>query len=129
MGNGTQLGAVRGLGSSKHGAEHWIVQRTTAIANFALMLWLIVSIIRLPDYDHETLFNWLRSPLAGVPMALLILSVITHMKSGLQVFIEDYVHDEGLKFGSLTALTFATYGLGATAFFALGRIVFMGAAS
>jgi succinate dehydrogenase / fumarate reductase, membrane anchor subunit len=57
---------------------------------------------------------------------MLIISVFTHFRIGLQVFIEDYVHDDGLKFASLFALTVYTYGLGAIALFALARIAFSG---
>ncbi len=126
MGSGTNLGAVRGLGSAKHGADHWIKQRTSAIANLGLMVWFIVSMIRLPAYDFATIGLWLSSPLSAIPMAMLIISVFTHFRIGLQVFIEDYVHDDGLKFASLFALTAYTYGLGAIALFALAKIAFSG---
>lgn len=126
MGGGTNLGAVRGLGSAKHGAEHWIKQRTSAIANLGLMVWFIVSLIRLPAYDFGTVGQWLASPLAAIPLAMLILSVCTHFRIGLQVLIEDYVHDDGLKFASLFGLTAYTYGVGATALFALAKIAFSG---
>ncbi len=126
MGSGTNLGAVRGLGSAKHGADHWIKQRVSAIANLGLMVWFIVSMIRLPAYDFATIGLWLSSPLSAIPMAMLIISVFTHFRIGLQVFIEDYVHDDGLKFASLFALTAYTYGLGATALFALAKIAFSG---
>ena len=40
MGNGTELGRVRGLGSAHHGAHHWLIQRFTAVGNLVLMLFL-----------------------------------------------------------------------------------------
>jgi succinate dehydrogenase / fumarate reductase, membrane anchor subunit len=126
MGSGTNLGAVRGLGSAKHGADHWVKQRTSAIANLGLMIWLLASLLQLPDFDFATVGSWLNSPLTAIPMAMLIISVFTHFRIGLQVFIEDYVHDDGLKFASLFALTVYTYGLGAIALFALARIAFSG---
>jgi succinate dehydrogenase / fumarate reductase, membrane anchor subunit len=126
MGSGTHLGAVRGLGSAKHGADHWIKQRVSAVANLGLMIWFIVSLKRLPDFDFGTIGLWLASPLTAIPLAMLIISVFTHFRIGLQVFIEDYVHDDGLKFASLLALTAYTYGLGAIALFSLARIAFSG---
>ena len=128
MGSGTGLGQVRGLGSAKHGGDHWIKQRTTALGNLALFLWFFASMLRLPDYGYETIRIWLASPWAAVPMMLLIVSVFTHFRIGLQVFIEDYVHDEGLKFGALVALNFFTLGLGALALFAIAKVAFTGAA-
>ena len=126
MGGGTQLGRVRGLGASGHGADHWLKQRTTAIANFALMIWFAASLMRLPDYSALTLSSWLSSPFAAVPLMLLVVSVFWHFRMGLQVVIEDYVHDEGLKFGSLIALNFYSVGTAAVALFAIAKIAFTG---
>lgn len=122
MGSGTGLGRVRGLGSAKHGAGHWLTQRTTAVGNLALMLWFVIILLRLPSYDYQAIQTWLSSPWAAIPMILLVISVFWHFRIGLQVFIEDYVHDEGLKFASLTLLTFYTIGLGTTAIFAILKV-------
>ncbi len=128
MGAGTNLGRVRGLGSAKHGAEHWIRQRTTAIANIMLMVWLVVSLLLLPDYGYETMRYWIGTAAGAIPLILLIISVFWHFRIGLQVVIEDYVHDDGLKFGSLVALNFYTFGLGAVAVFAIAKTAFTGTA-
>ena len=104
MGDGTSIGRVRGLGSAKHGAHHWLVQRFTAIGNIILMVWLLVSLALLPGYDYATLHNWLAQPVAATAMILLIVSTFWHARLGVQVFMEDYVYDEGLKFASLAAL-------------------------
>ena len=104
MGNGTSIGRVRGLGSAKHGAHHWLVQRFTAIGNIIAMIWLLVSLALLPGYDYATLHNWLAKPVAATAMILLIVSTFWHARLGVQVFMEDYVYDEGLKFASLAAL-------------------------
>jgi succinate dehydrogenase / fumarate reductase membrane anchor subunit len=106
MGTGTQLGRVRGLGSAKSGAHHWWVQRVTAVANVLLFSWLVISLLRMPGYDLETMRKWLSSPLAAVPMMLLVANVCWHFRLGLQIFIEDYVHDEGLKAAAVIALKF-----------------------
>jgi succinate dehydrogenase / fumarate reductase, membrane anchor subunit len=126
VGNGTQLGRVRGLGASGHGADHWLKQRTTAIANFALMIWFVASMLLLPDYSYQSFRGWLASPLAAVPLMLLVISVVWHFRLGLQVVIEDYVHDDGLKFGSLIALNFYSVGTAAVALFAIAKIAFTG---
>ena len=104
MGDGTSIGRVRGLGSAKHGAHHWLVQRFTAIGNIIAMIWLLVSLALLPGYDYATLHNWLAKPVAATAMILLIVSTFWHARLGVQVFMEDYVYDEGLKFASLAAL-------------------------
>ena len=104
MGNGTSIGRVRGLGSSKHGAGHWLTQRYTAIGNLILVVWFLVSMATMPAYDWPTLHDWLARPLPATAMILLIVSTFWHARLGVQVFMEDYVHDEGLVFASLAAL-------------------------
>ncbi|MEN9708337.1 MAG: succinate dehydrogenase, hydrophobic rane anchor protein [Pseudomonadota bacterium] len=126
MGNGTGLGRVRGLGSAKHGGGHWVIHRTTAVSNLLLMLWLVFSLLRLPTYDFTTVRLWLEQPLVAVPMMLLVISVFWHFRMGLQVLIEDYVHEDGMKFASIVALTFYTFGMGALALFAIAKIALTG---
>jgi succinate dehydrogenase / fumarate reductase membrane anchor subunit len=91
----TALGAVRGLGSAREGAEHWGEERLVSLGSFALLVWLGVSLLRLPDFGHGTLSQWLSAPLAATPMLLLVLVLFRHIQLGLTVFVEDYVHSEG----------------------------------
>ena len=104
MGNGTSIGRVRGLGSAKHGASHWLVQRFTAIGNLILVVWLLASLVMLPGYDYTTVHTWLAKPFSATAMVLMIVSTFWHARLGVQVLAEDYVHDEGLKFATLAAL-------------------------
>jgi succinate dehydrogenase / fumarate reductase, membrane anchor subunit len=127
MGTGTGIGRVRGLGSAKSGAHHWWHQRVTAAANVLLMVWFVVSLLRLPSFEYETVAVWLSSPFVAVPLALLVISVFYHFKLGLQVFIEDYVHDDALKVAALILLNFYTIGGGALALFSILKVGFGGA--
>ena len=129
MSEGSAIGRVRGLGSAKSGAHHWWLERLTSVSTFLLTVWLLVALLRLPTLDHETIIGWLQSPLAAVPMLLFIVSTFWHSKLGLQVVIEDYVHEEGWKFFSITLLNFFIVALGATAFFSVLKIAFTGEAS
>jgi succinate dehydrogenase / fumarate reductase membrane anchor subunit len=115
---------VRGSGSAREGAEHWWHERLSSVAVLLLFVWLIVSLLRLPSLDHRGVTEWLRDPLAAVPMLLLVASTFWHLKMGLQVIIEDYVHDEGNKFLSLLLLSFASLAGAAFAIFAVLRIAF-----
>lgn len=128
MGNGTSIGKVRGLGSAHEGAHHWLVQRFTAVGNLVLMLWLVASFVLLPDLSHSTLSNWLAGPIPSVAMILLVVSTFWHARLGLQVLIEDYVHEAGMKFGLITALNLAVIGGGAFAIFSVARLALGGAA-
>jgi len=118
----TPLARVRGLGSAREGAHHWWIERLTSVSTLLLFIWLLVSLLRLPALDHATVTEWLKDPLAAVPMLLLILSTFWHLKLGMQVVIEDYVHEEGWKFLSILLLNFATILGAAFALFAVLKI-------
>lgn len=128
MGNGTSIGRVRGLGSAHEGPHHWLAARTTAIGNLVLMTWLIVSLLLLSDYSYESVRQWLSQPIAAVPMILLIISLFYHARLGLQVLIEDYIHNAGSKYALLTALNLVAFGAGAFAIFSVASLALTGAA-
>lgn len=128
MGNGTSIGRVRGLGSAHHGAHHWLVQRFTAVGNLILMLWLIVSFALLPGFDYATISGWLSQPVPAAAMVLLIISTFWHARLGLQVLVEDYVHEAGTRFGVLALLNLATIGGGVFGVFCVVRLALAAAA-
>lgn len=128
MGNGTSLGRVRGLGSSHHGAHHWLTHRFSAITNFVLMMWLVASFLMLRDFGHSAVSAWLTHPVSTVAMILLVFSLFWHARMGLQVLIEDYVHNTGSKFALLMALNIAVIGGGAFAIFSVATLAFGGQA-
>jgi succinate dehydrogenase / fumarate reductase membrane anchor subunit len=122
------LGKARGLGSAREGGEHWLSERVTSIALLLLGLWFIASLLLLPSLDQRTLVEWLRLPSAAVPMALLIIVGFRHALEGMNVVVDDYVHEEGNRFALNTLLLFLAVGGGALALFALARIAFGGGA-
>ncbi|AGH48593.1 MULTISPECIES: succinate dehydrogenase, hydrophobic membrane anchor protein [Sphingomonadales] len=126
MGTGTGIGRVRGLGSAKHGSLHWWQQRLTAAGNVILLLWFVVSIFRLPVLDYATVTTWIGSPFVAVALVLLTVSVFWHLRLGLQVFIEDYVHDDASRVAALLALNFYAVGSAALAIFSILKIAFGG---
>ena len=105
MGNGTSIGRVRGLGSSKHGAGHWLHQRYTAIGNLILIPWLLISLVLMPAWDYATVHDWAARPLSATLLALICINTFYHARLGAQVMLEDYVHEEGNKFASAALLT------------------------
>ena len=126
MGDGTHLGKVRGLGSSGHGSQHWLQQRLTALGNILLVGFLFVSLIRLPLGDHAALLRWASDPMVALALILMVVSVFWHLRLGLQVLIEDYVHSEGLKLLAFMALNFFILGTAAVAAFSVLIIAFGG---
>ncbi|MCQ2002985.1 succinate dehydrogenase, hydrophobic membrane anchor protein [Rhizobium sp. NRK18] len=122
----TPLGKVRGLGSAKDGTEHFWRQRLTAVANVPLLLFFIFFLIAYNGADYATVVGALANPVVAVVMALVIISGIIHMKLGMQVIIEDYIHGEKLKLALLMLNTFFAVLIGALCLFAILKIAFVG---
>lgn len=120
----TAIARVRGLGSAKTGTEHWWMQRVTAVGLVPLTLWFVASLVSLAGADFETAYLWVASPIASVPMILLLLAGLWHGKLGLQVVVEDYIHAEGVKVAILMLLSLATVALGVAGVFAVCKISF-----
>jgi succinate dehydrogenase / fumarate reductase membrane anchor subunit len=118
------LGRALGLGSAKEGAQHWWMQRVTAVALVPLALWFVAALVAHLGVERAAAVAWLRSPLTAVAMILLVVATFTHMALGLQVVIEDYVHHEATKIASLVLVRLACWALGAAALFAVLRVAF-----
>jgi succinate dehydrogenase / fumarate reductase membrane anchor subunit len=91
------LGRVRGLGSAKDGTQHWWAQRLSAIAMVPLSIWLVLSLASLAGAGWQDIANWFKSPLVALAMIGFVGIGFWHLKLGLQVVIEDYVHGEAAK--------------------------------
>jgi succinate dehydrogenase / fumarate reductase, membrane anchor subunit len=102
----TPLSRVRGLGAAKSGTEHFWRQRLTAVANVPLSIAFVLILVSLLRSNHAAAAQILGSPLVAIVMLLFIVSITTHMRIGMQVVIEDYVHDERMKLVALMANTF-----------------------
>jgi succinate dehydrogenase / fumarate reductase membrane anchor subunit len=122
MATETPLGRVRGLGPAGHGGAEWWSMRLNSIALLLLSVWLVASLLRLPELDHATVTDWLRDPLAATPMLLLIVTTFWHMKHGLREIIDDYAHGEAGRVFWITLLAFFVYGGGAFAAFCVLKI-------
>lgn len=108
MGNGTSIGRVRALGSAHSGTHHWLVQRYTAVGNLVLSLWLVFSLLGLHAYDFGTVREWAAQPVPATCLVLFVISTFWHARLGLQVVIEDYLHEEANKVGAMIALNLVT---------------------
>ena len=112
-----------------HGAaRHWGLERLASLAALALFVWLFVSLWRLPALDWRTVSEWLKDPLAATPMLLLILVAFAHLKMGLMVIVDDYVHEEGARLVWLVLIKFASILAAALALFCVLKIALGGGA-
>lgn len=118
------LGRVRGLGAAKKGVEHWWAQRLTALALVPLTLWFVASAARLAGADHAAFAAWVAHPLNAVLLIALVAAGFHHMQAGLQVILEDYVHNEPVKVAAIIAVKFAAVLLALIAGFAVLKIAF-----
>lgn len=115
---------VRHLGAAKEGVQHWWIQRVTAVAMVPLLLILLVCVLKLATGDHAAVVAAFKHPLFAVLALLAILAVFWHMKLGLQVVIEDYVHTESVKIATLLAITFGTFIVGGIAALSVLKLFF-----
>ena len=120
----TPLNRVRGLGSAKSGGHHWWMQRATAIAAVPLVLFTLGVIVSLVGADWQSAHDRLAFPPVTILLGLTFFTLLKHMRLGMQVIIEDYVHAEGWKMAVLFANTVFTYAVGAVAFYALAKLTF-----
>lgn len=120
----TPLSKVRGLGSAKEGADHFWMQRLTAVALLFLSIFFVASVVMHIGADHKTVITYLKNPLVSVAMLLFILAGVIHMRLGMQVIIEDYVHSEGKKIVLIMLNTFFAVAVGLTCIFAVLKIGF-----
>jgi succinate dehydrogenase / fumarate reductase membrane anchor subunit len=128
MGDGTELGRVRGLGPAHEGEEGWMQQRMTAVGNLLLVGFLVASIIILPDMNYDTVTSWLKQPLPAVALALLVANVFWHARLGISELIGDYVHDAGNKFATLL-LNFCWAGGTAFGLYCIAKVAFAAGAA
>ena len=100
----TPLAKFKGLGSAKSGTGHWWHQRITALALFPLSIWFVVFVAALTGADYETILEKVRMPLVSVLLVLFFTITFYHFKLGVQVVVEDYIHDKRTKIAFLFVL-------------------------
>jgi succinate dehydrogenase / fumarate reductase, membrane anchor subunit len=120
----TPLKTVRHLGSAKKGADHFVMQRLTGLANVGLgvfFVWLVASMV---GADYAQVRSMLRNPFVALGLLALILSGAVHMRLGMATIIEDYIHTEGAKLVALAANTFFAILFGLASVFAILKLSF-----
>lgn len=122
----TPLSRVTGLGSAKSGTEHFWNQRMTALANVPLMLFSVWLVITLIGADRAQMVATFANPFITGFAILTIISAAIHMRLGLQVVIEDYVHTESTKWLLLMFNSFFAFGVAVIATVSLLKLSFGG---
>lgn len=119
----TPLSRVQGLGSAKSGTGHFIQQRVTALANIPLAVFLLWFVAINAGRARADILVCAAHPLVATGLALAIVSIVWHMRLGLQMVIEDYVHKHGCRMALLLANSFFTAGLAVVGLVAIVKLV------
>lgn len=123
----TDLGRVRGMGSAKSGAHHWLSVKITAIALIPLTLWFLYSFLTgviAMGGTFEASIDWIKKPYHSFPLALLLAVNFYHAELGGQEIIIDYVHKRSLQIPTLILYKFFCYGLIALSLYSVLYITF-----
>lgn len=118
----TPYSRVKGLGSAQSGTEHFWAQRVTGLANLVLLVFLIYSVIRLAGEPLEYVRAYFASPVVAVLASLFAVSATFHMRIGMQVIIEDYIHKESSKLVLLILNTFFAVAVALTCVIAIIKL-------
>jgi succinate dehydrogenase / fumarate reductase membrane anchor subunit len=120
----TPLARVRGLGAARSGTSHFWWQRMTAVANVPLTIAFVLIVTSLLGRNQAAAQQILGTPLVAVVMLLFIGSVTHHMRLGMQIIIEDYVHGEILRPVCIMANMFFTVAVAIASIYALLKLSF-----
>jgi succinate dehydrogenase / fumarate reductase, membrane anchor subunit len=118
----TPLGRVRGLGASHSGTGDFWRQRLTAVAMALLIIPVIVVVMMLLGRNQAGAAQILGSLPVAVIMMLFIIASAWHMKIGMLVIIEDYVHNEKLKLASIIANNFFSIAVALVSIYAIVKL-------
>lgn len=120
----TAMNRVLGLGSAKEGVGHWWSQRVTSIALIPLTVLFAPPFIGALGAGHAAVLDLYRSPLHAIVAMLFIAVSCLHLQQGLQVVVEDYVHDKWPRTALLLGNTMGAALLAVAGVYAVLRISF-----
>ena len=118
----TPLARAKGLGAAGHGAEHWWLHRLTAVSNVPLILAFVIIVAALAGSNYERALAIVSHPFAAILLILAVISVTNHMRLGMQIVIEDYVHQKGWKLVALGANNFYAVVIAVACLYAIVKV-------
>lgn len=120
----TPLAKAKGLGASGGGTDHFWHHRISSVSNALLIIPFIVIVAMIAGRPYPEVVAIVSHPVVAILLALFIVSVTYHMRLGMQIVIEDYVHGKGAKFAAVIANTFFAILIAVSCIFAILKISF-----
>ena len=117
-----QHARVKGLGAAKTGVHHWWAERVTSVALIPLTLWFVFSVLSMAGHPQPAVAHWISHPLVAVLLIALILASFHHTILGLQVVMDDYIHEEMPRLIAILAMKAVLYLLGLAALLAVLKL-------
>ncbi len=117
---------VEGLGSAKDGTMEWWKQRLGAVALIPLVFLFIFPLLRSIGGDFDEVRTTYAHPVNALVAILFFITIMSHLRQGLQEVIIDYVHGKALMTIALLANTMFTTLIGVTGVFSIAKIAFGG---
>ena len=118
----TPLGRVRNLGASHSGTSDFWLERITGVALALLTLPVVIVVMMLLGRNQAGAAQILGSPLVAITLLLFVIASVWHMKIGMQVVVEDYVHNETVKLLLLMANNFFSFAVALASIYAILKL-------
>ena len=120
----TPLARAKGLGAAGHGVEHWWLHRVTAVSNIPLVVSFVAIVATLAGRPHADALRIVSHPLVAILLSLMVISITNHMRLGMALPIEDYVHQKGYKLAALIANNFFAVVIAVVCLYSILKISF-----
>ena len=120
----TPLARAKGLGASGHGVEHWWLHRMTAVSNIPLVVSFVAIVAALAGRSHADALRIVSHPLVAILLSLMVISITNHMRLGMALPIEDYIHQKGYKLAALIANNFFAAVIAVVCLYSILKISF-----
>ena len=104
--------------------NHWILQKVSALVLIPLGIWFLFMIKDFLYYDFTNKILWFKNFYNSLLLSTFILVSIFHLRLGLTVVIEDYIHHEPTKLASVVSNNFFAMSVGLACVVAELRLIF-----
>ena len=120
----TPLARAKGLGAAGHGVEHWWMHRVTAVSNIPLVIAFVAIVATLAGRPYGDAVRIVSHPVVAILLSLMVISITNHMRLGMALPIEDYIHTKGYKLTALIANNFFATAIAVICLYSILKVSF-----